>query len=164
MEGGAFDGGAREAHGGKVRDRRHGPGAAHLEFHGKERRVGALGLELVGDGPARALACGTEGTLHGKVVQLYDHAVDFEGEAVAARANLFRNLHDFVGGVGCPVVVGVESEALELQQVLFVSFIVALGNVVGKEAHRARLAFGDTLELERTRDGVARVLENLLAF
>ena len=56
------------------------------------------------------------------------------------------------------------AEALELQQVLFVSFIVALGNVVGKEAHRARLAFGDTLELERTRNCVARVLENLLAF
>ncbi len=36
--------------------------------------------------------------------------------------------------------------------------------MVGKEAHRARLAFGDTLELERTRNCVARVLENFLAF
>ena len=114
VEGGALDGGAREAHGCKVRYGRDCTGAAHLEFNRKERRVGALGLELIGDGPARALARCTQRTLHGEVVQLHDHAVDFEGEAVAARANLLRNFHDFIGGIGCPVVVRVEPEALEL--------------------------------------------------
>ena len=42
--------------------------------------------------------------------------------------------------------------------------VVTLRNVVGKKAHRARFAFGHALELERARDGVARVLENFLAF
>ena len=164
VEGGALDGCARKAHGCKVRHGRDRTGAADLKFHGKERRVGALGLELVGDSPARALARGTEFPLHGEVVEFHDHAVNFEGKAVAARADVFGNLHDFVDGIRLPEVVRVEPELFQLFQVLFVCRVVALRNVIGKEAHRARLAFGDALELERTRDGVARVLENLLAF
>ena len=57
-----------------------------------------------------------------------------------------------------------ESETLELLQVLFVSLVVALRNVVRKESHRARLAFGNALELERTRNRIAAVLECLLVF
>ena len=164
VEGGALDGGAREAHGCKVSHGRDRTGAADLEFYGEKRRVGALGLELVGDGPARALARGAEFALHGEVVELYDHAVDFEGEAVAARADVFGNLHDFVDRVRFPEVIRVEPELFQHLQVLFVRLVVALRNVIGEETHRARLAFGDALELERTRDGIARVLENLLAF
>ena len=164
VEGGTLDGGAREAHGCKVRHGRDRTGAAHLEFYRQERCVGALGLEFIGDGPTRALARGAERALHGKVVQLYDHAVDFKRKTVAARTDLLRNLHDFVGVVRGPVVVSVESELLELQQVFFVRLVVALRNVVSEESHRASLAFGHALELERTRNCIARVLENFLAF
>ena len=57
-----------------------------------------------------------------------------------------------------------ESETLELQQVLFVGLVVALGNVIGEESHGTGLALGHALELEGTRNRIAGVLENFLAF
>ena len=58
VEGGALDGGTCEAHGCKVCYRRYRTGAAYLEFYGKKRRIGSFGLELIGDSPPGALACG----------------------------------------------------------------------------------------------------------
>ena len=80
------------------------------------------------------------------------------------KADVFRNLHDFIDCVGSPVIVCVESKTLELLQVFFVRCVVALRNVVCKESHRTRLAFGNALEFERTRNRIAAVLERFLVF
>ena len=164
VEGGALHGCTCEAHGCEIGYRRHGTGATDLEFYRQKRRVSAFRLEFVCDGPARALARAAEFSLLLQIVQLHDHAVNIEREAVAARTNLLRNRHDFIDRIGSPVIVRMETETFELLQVFFVSLVVALRNVVCKKAHRARLAFGNALELERARNRIAAVLEGLLVF
>ena len=68
----------------EMRDRRERAGAAHVHLDVLHQRGLLLGRELVGHGPARALGHLAQPPAQVLAVHLHHHAVDLEGQGVAA--------------------------------------------------------------------------------
>ena len=75
VEGGAFHDGARQRHRAEIGHGCDDACPAHLEIDAEQFRGDAVGLELVGDGPSRALGCGAHLPLLVEIVDFDDNAV-----------------------------------------------------------------------------------------
>ena len=144
---------------------RHRARAPHLEGHLGEPRALALGLELVGYRPARALRRVAQGALLPQRIYLEHYAVGGHGQLLAGRVPVGYVVHYFLqavrlahraayleapaGGLLQVLVVAVARQ-LVAEQVVQVGVEVAAG-------HESR-----ALALERAAGGVARVGEERL--
>ena len=159
-----------EQHRFEVGDGRDGACATDLVGDGIEARAHPLGLELVGNGPARSLGRHAQAAL-GLVVVHFDHdAIDFEGQGVARFVPMGDEVHNAIHPIHAFDVTLVgrghfESPARRLQNAVVV---VAFGVVVAvHEVEEAvELALGDqgaVLVFECTGGCIARIGVELLA-
>ena len=160
---GVADDDAADGDGEQARDRGEGAGAADLDVDGLEHGGGALGGELVGEGPARRGRAEAEAGLQVEAVDLVDDAVDViaERRALALDAAVLGQ-HLVGGGAGDGQRVGLEAEGGEAGDGGGLGVGEGFGRLapgVGEEAERA--GGGDLrVELaERAGGGVAGVGE-----
>ena len=152
VERGPGDGHAAHLHRGEEGDRGERPGAAHVHLDGLHLRPRLLGGELVGHGPARALADLPQPAASVLAVQLHHHAVHLVGERVPAAEEVgVPGAHSLQPGHGA--VLGVDREAHRLQpgQLLRVALEGARAGLVSPAAQLV----GE--EGERPGGGDARV-------
>ena len=164
---GVAHGDAGELGGLQVRDRRDRAGAADLRADPLDARAGEARLELVGERPPRRARGAAELRLQGDVVDLGDRAVHLVRELVAAGLEVVvvgvqrREIASRHGGFG-------DGEAPRRQLFAkrgvcrdFDALDVTDGE--GEEVQRPPLDHSWVEQLERARDGVARVAERAFA-
>ena len=83
VEGGAAHHGSRKLHGLHIGHGRHSASASYLKSHFLQSCASALGLEFIGDGPARALRCQAEDFLLMYVVHLQHYPIRSYGQVLA---------------------------------------------------------------------------------
>ena len=100
MQGGIADRGAADEHRRQLGHRCQLAGAAHLHVDGQHGGELFLGRVLVGDSPAWLAGHEAELLLQREVVDLVDHAVDVEAQAVPQATNVCVVRHQFNGPQG----------------------------------------------------------------
>ena len=163
VERGVGDDDAADGDGGQARDGGERAGAADLDLDCLEPGDGALGGELVGDGPARRGGAEAEAGLEVEAVDLVDHAVDVVAEGGAAGLDVAVSGEHVVDAVaGRHQRIGGEAERRESGDRAGLGVRERLGDLapgVGEEPQRT--GGGDPgIELAQRSGGrVARVGE-----
>ena len=109
---GVAHGAAAEEDGLEPRDGRERAGAADLDVHREQSRLGLLRLVFVGDGPARGLARRAEIALFGERVHLDDRAVGFVGKLPPFLVEFADGPEDLLIGVAMPDEIGLRQSGV----------------------------------------------------